>query len=165
MGAKGENIEKKVEGAKRYRRGMPTEGFNGHVATDDSLLGTAGKWTAYGWAVVQSDCEEEMVPLHGMYGSVEAVFEVQRTVKRAELTAFLCLLRKVIGPIKVHVDNKGIIDGLRKGVKECIKPRAGDADLWIKIGKNHMNWFKKGIPVEVEHVTAHRAKKGKNDET
>ena len=30
------------------------------------------------------------------------------------------------------MDNKGIIDGLRKGEKECIKPRAGDADLWIK---------------------------------
>ena len=32
------------------------------------------------------------------------------------------------------MDNKGIIDGLRKGEKkECIKPRAGDADLWVKI--------------------------------
>ena len=56
-----------------------------------------------------------------MYGSVEAEFEVQRTITRAELTAFLCFLKKVIGPIKVHVDNKGIIDGLRKGEKECIK--------------------------------------------
>ena len=34
-------------------------------------------------------------------------FEVQRTGKRAELTAFLSLLKKVIGPIEVHVDNKG----------------------------------------------------------
>ena len=78
------------------------------------------------------DCDEEMEPLHGMYASKEAEFEVQRTVKRAELTAFLCLLRKVSGPIKVHVDNKGIIDGLRKGEKKCIKRRAGDADLCIK---------------------------------
>ena len=37
--------------------------------------------------------------------------EVQRTIKRAELTAFLCFLKNVIGPIKVHVDNEGIIDG------------------------------------------------------
>ena len=66
-----------------------------------------------------------------MHGSMEAEFEVHRTIKRAELTAFFCLLRKVSGPIKVHVDNKGIIDGLRKGEKECIKPRAADADLWI----------------------------------
>ena len=47
-----------------------------------------------------------------MYGSMEAQFEVQRTIKRAELTAFLCLLKRVTGPIKVHADNKGIIDGL-----------------------------------------------------
>ena len=53
--------------------------------------------------------DEELGPLHGMYVRLmEAEFEVQRTIKRAELTAFLCLLKKVIGPIKVHVDNKGI---------------------------------------------------------
>ena len=85
---------------------MPAEGFKGHVATDGSLLCTVGKWGACGWAVVQLDYDEEMVPLHGMYGSMEAEFEVQRTIKRTELTAFLCLLRKVCGPIKSHVDNK-----------------------------------------------------------
>ena len=69
---------------------------------------------ACGWALVQLDYDEEMGPLHGMYGSMEAEFEVQRTIKRAELTAFLCLLSKVCGPIKIHVDNKGIIDGLRR---------------------------------------------------
>ena len=37
---------------------------------------------------------------------MEAEYEVQRTIKRVELTAFLCFLRKAIGPIKVHVDNK-----------------------------------------------------------
>ena len=31
------------------------------------------------------------------------------------------------------MDNKGIIDGLRKGEKEGVKPGAGDEDLWIKI--------------------------------
>ena len=83
--------------------------------------------------MVQLDNGEEMGPLHGMFGSMEAEYEVQRTIKRAEFTAFLCLLRKVCGPKKVHVDNKGIIDGLRKDGKECIKPGTGDADLWIKI--------------------------------
>ena len=91
---------------------MPAEGFKGHVATDGSLSGKTGKWGACGWAVVQLDYDEEMGPLHG---SIEAEFEVQRTIKRAELTAFLCLLRKVCGPTKVHVNNKGIIDGLQKG--------------------------------------------------
>ena len=97
---------------------MPAESFKGPVATDGSLQGRARKLRACGWAVVQLDYDEEMVPLHGMYGSVEAECEVQRTIKRAELTAFLCLLRKVSGPIKVHVDNKGTIDWLRKGEKD-----------------------------------------------
>ena len=44
--------------------------------------------------MVQLDHDEKMGPLHGMYGSVEAELEVQRTIKRAELTAFLCLLKK-----------------------------------------------------------------------
>ena len=112
---------------------MPAECFKGHVATDGSLLGNDGKWEACGWAVVQLDYDEEMGPLHGMYGLMEAEFEVQRTVERAELTAFLCFLRKLSGPVKVLVDNERIIDGLRKGEKECIRPRAGDADLWAKI--------------------------------
>ena len=68
---------------------MPVEGFKGRVATDGSLSGKTGKWGAPGWAVVQLDYEEEMEPLHAMYGSVEADLEVQRTIKRAELTALL----------------------------------------------------------------------------
>ena len=106
------------------------------------MLGTSGKWGACGWAVVQLDYDKEMEPLHWMYDSMEAENEVQRTIKRAELTAFLCLLMKVCGPIKVHVDNKGMIDGLRKREKECIEPKAGDADLRVKIEKNCMNWQK-----------------------
>ena len=34
--------------------------MTGHVATDGSLLGTAGKWGACGWAVVQLDYDEEL---------------------------------------------------------------------------------------------------------
>ena len=116
----------KWESEKHRSWSMPAEGIKGHVATDGSLLGKTGTWGACGWAVVQLDDDEEMEPLLGMYGSVEAEFEVQRTIKRAELTAFLCLLKRAIGPVKVHVDNKGIIDGLRRG--ESIKPSAEDAD-------------------------------------
>ena len=68
---------------------MPAEGFKGHVAADGSLLGMAEKWGARGWSVVQLDCDEELGPLHGVYGSMETEFEVQRTIERAELTAFL----------------------------------------------------------------------------
>ena len=79
---------------------MPAEGFKGHVATDGSLPGNAGKWGTCASAVVQLDYDEEMGPLHAVYGSMEAELEVQRTIKRAERTAFLCLLKRVIVPIK-----------------------------------------------------------------
>ena len=48
------------------------------------LAGETGDSGAFGGAVVQLDYDEEIGPLLGMYGSVE----VQRTIKRAELTAF-----------------------------------------------------------------------------
>ena len=54
---------------------------------------------------MQLDYDGEMGPLHGMYGSVEAEFEVQLTIKRAELMSFLCFLKRVMGPVRVHVDN------------------------------------------------------------
>ena len=123
----------KCESEKHKSWNMSADGFKGHVATDGSLLGSAGKWRACRWAVVQLDYDEEMGLLHGIYGSMEAALEVQRANKRAGLTAFLCLSKKVFGPVKVHVDNKGIIDGLCRGERECIKTKAGDADLWIKI--------------------------------
>ena len=62
------------------------------------------------------------------------------------------------------MDNKGIIDGLRKGEKECIKPGVGDADLWIKMWEVH-ELVKRGILVEVAHVEAHRTKKEKEKMT
>ena len=62
---------KKWESEKHKGWGFPAEGFMGHVATDGSWLGKAGKWRARCWAVVQLDHDEEMVPLHGTYGSME----------------------------------------------------------------------------------------------
>ena len=99
--------------------------------------------------MAQLDYDEEIGALYGMYGSVEAELEVQRTIKRAGLTAFLCLLKRVIAPARVHVDNKGIIDGLRRGESKCIKPRAGDADLWIKIWEELHGLAESGILVGV----------------
>ena len=77
---------------------MPAEGFKGHVATDGSLLGSAGKWGTCGWAVVQLDYDEEMGPLHGVYGSLEAEYEVQRTIKTAEDSFFCASSGKYVDP-------------------------------------------------------------------
>ena len=98
---------RKCVSEKHQSSGLPAEGFKGLGATDGSLLEKDGKRRACGWAVVQTDCDEEMEPLHGMYGSMGA-----------ELTAFLCFVGKVSGPIMVHVDNKGTI-----GETECWRCR------------------------------------------
>ena len=58
--------------------------------------------------MVQLDYDDEPGPLHGMYGPMEAEIEVQRTIKRAELTAFLSFLNKVSG----CTSSTEIIDGL-----------------------------------------------------
>ena len=58
----------KWESEKHKSWDLPAEGFKGHVATDCSLLGMAGKWGACGWSAVQLDYDEELVPLHGTYG-------------------------------------------------------------------------------------------------
>ena len=44
---------------------------------------------------------------------------------------------------------------------KCIKPSAGDADLWIKFWEGPHGLAERNILVEVEHVKAHRTKKRK----
>ena len=63
----------------------------------------------------------------------------------------------------MYVDNKGNIGGLRTGERDCIKPRAGDADLWFKIWEELHSFTTRNIAVEVEHVKAHRTKKEKRE--
>ena len=132
-------LEEQPLGGRAKSGSMSAEGF--HVITDGSVLGVSGRWGACGWSVVRLDHDEEMGPMRGKYGALDGELEVQRTIERAGLTAFLCLLRKKTGTM-VHVGNKGTIDGLWRGEMMCTGPEAKDADL-----------------EEVVHVTAHRLKK------
>ena len=51
---------------------MAAEGFRHHVTTDGSLLGVPGRRSAcVAWSVVQLDHDEEMRPMHGMYGTLD----------------------------------------------------------------------------------------------
>ena len=77
------------------------------------------------------------------------------------MTAFFYLLRRTVGPTSAHVDEQGIIDGLRRGELQCIDPKAKDAHLWILIWEELHRFRQEGVPVEVEHVEAHRSKKEK----
>ena len=97
------------ESEKHKSWGIPGEGVQKHVATDGWLAvgSSRQKLGACGWSVVQLDHDEEMGPMQEMYGALDAELDLQRTIKRAELSAILCLFRKTVGPTMVHVDNKG----------------------------------------------------------
>ena len=49
--------------------------------------------------------------MRGMYGTLDAELEIQRTFKMAGLKAFLCLLKRIIVRTTAHVDNKAIVGG------------------------------------------------------
>ena len=99
--------------------------------------------------------------MHGMSGTQDARLEAQRTIKRAELTAYLCLPRKAIGPTMVHVGNKRVIDVLCCGEMKCIGSKAHDADLWITVWDKLNDFRAKDTWIKVEHVKARRTEKGK----
>ena len=48
---------------------------------------------------------------------------------------------------------------------KCIDPKAGDADLWIKIWEELHLLMSKEVLVGVEHVKAHRTEKEKKEMT
>ena len=85
---------------------VSAEGSRDHVTSHGSLLGAPSRCGACGWSVVQLDHDEEMGPMRGMHGTLDAELEVQRAIKRAELTAFLCVFGRIIGPAAFHVDNR-----------------------------------------------------------
>ena len=64
------------------------------------------------WSVVQLDHDEDCWPMHGMHGTLDPDLELQRTVKRADLTAFIRHFGRIVDLATDHVDIKGIIDGL-----------------------------------------------------
>ena len=63
----------------------------------------------------------------------------------------------------MHVDTKGIIVGFWRGERSCTNPRAGDADLWIKIWEELRRLAAGDFVVEVEHVKAHRTREEKKE--
>ena len=80
---------KKWESEKHKSWGLPAEGFKGQVATVFWALQESGEHVVGQW------CNwifmENWGPMYGCMENYEPEF--QRTIKRAELTAFLCLLK------------------------------------------------------------------------
>ena len=82
---------------------------------------------------------------HGMYGSLDAAPEVQRTINSAELTAFVCFLRRTISTTTAFGEEKRSALARKRRTQTC------------------GFWSEAGILLEVEHVKAHRSKKEKQE--
>ena len=109
-----------------------------------------GQSTAPGTtSCAQLDHYEEKEREHGMYGTVEADLKVQRRIKRAELTAFYCLLRRTIGPKTAHADSKRIIVGLSRLSAMARKRRMPNCGCG---SGNRCTEIERSAVLEVEHV-------------
>ena len=64
----------------------------------------------------------------------------------------------------VQVDNNGIIDGLWRGERKCIDPKAGDGASWIKfLGRTAPSAPKRNLGGSGSMSRHHRTKKDKKD--
>ena len=103
--------------------------FTGECFTDGALKGgsPSGARRA-GWAAVLVDSSGDIV--HGLYGSCPDSFP---TSLRAELWGVLKLLELALLPVKIWVDNKGVVDGWHRGRRWCTSAARPAADLWKKV--------------------------------
>ena len=64
------------------------------------------------------------------------------------------------GPIKVHVDNQGIIDGSRKG-ERVYQAKSGRCRFMEKIGEELHGLAERGISLWKWHMSRHTARRKK----
>ena len=147
-------VGQKMGIGKVHKLGMSAEGFQDHVTTDGSLLGVLGMWGACGWSVVQRDHDEEMGPMHGMYGMLGAESEVQRTIKRAELTASCVSSGKLSVPR--FVERKHEVHWPQSKGRRLVE---------LDLGRTAQSSPRRKTGRGVEHVKAHRSKKEKQQKS
>ena len=95
---------------------MAVAGFWNHVALTYC-------WESYASRVRVDDQLCNLITTKRCDQCMGCTVQVQRTIKRAELTDFLCFFTRIIGFTTGLVDHKGIIDGLWRGEMKCIGPK------------------------------------------
>ncbi|CAK0864356.1 unnamed protein product, partial [Prorocentrum cordatum] len=127
--------------------------LSGDIVCDGSKLGTSC-WAQAGWAAMAIDAGG--APTVQLWGPLPCRFKEQKTVKRAEMWAFLKTLETVLPPCRIFTDHQGILDGIRRGPRWCLSWGRPRADVWRRI------WHKiadVGLEPEwVMHVKAHRSR-------
>ena len=109
------------------------------------MLLATGRWCSW-----NNDGEPE--PLCAIYGTMVAELEVLRTMKRAELWAFVKTFAMFFtAHATIHTDHQGVVQGLKQK----------DADLWKTLWDSINDIMELQLDVDVKHVKAHRTKKEK----
>ena len=60
-------------------------------------------------------------------------FEVQRTLKMADICALYMALCKLCGPSEIFADSRGVVRAVNKGEVDCISAVHNDVDLWVLV--------------------------------
>ncbi|CAK0791285.1 unnamed protein product [Prorocentrum cordatum] len=100
---------------------------------------------------------EEGQPRVQLWGPLLCQYHVQKTVKRAELWAFLKTLEVVLPPCRIYTEHMGILDDLAPGVRWCLSWKCPHADLRRRIWHTLVDL---GLGIDcAQHVQTHRSKK------
>ena len=95
------------------------------IYTDGSARGYYWRATRGGWSVVALDKGgRHLWTRRGVLGGVNV------SSHRAELRALLEAIRVGTVPLRIHVDNQSVVDGIASGRESCTSSKAADADLW-----------------------------------
>ena len=60
-------------------------------------------------------------------------FDVQRTIKTAEIWTLFSDLSELSVPAEIYSDKRGVVHALDKGEAECIGANHRDADPWMRV--------------------------------
>ena len=120
----------------------------GRVYSDGSARGCFWRARRAGWAFVVLD--EDGKWKWTAKGTVDGP---DCSSFRAELKALLEVLRVAVPPLKIFIDNKGVVDGIANGESWCTNSRSACADLWRQVW---VHWKElEGQGVQVIKVKAH----------
>ena len=101
---------------------------SGDVYTDGSAKGSFWSSTRGGWSsVVLDERGRHLWTKRGILGGVNV------SSHRAELRAVMETLRVAKPPLRVHIDNQSVLDGLLQDREWCTSSSAADADLWREV--------------------------------
>ncbi len=120
----------------------------GDVYTDGAVRGKWRRIMRGGWGVVvlEEGAQRVVWRMHGTCG------DLYPSVLRAELMAVVNVLRIVLPPVVIHVDNAEVVKGFKEGPSWCLAAGRDGGDIWREVWRRMEDV---GGGVGVRKVKAH----------